>query len=236
MLLALLPVLSAGQAVVPDLKDANTVLQVVRSRFPSEPVSISGTITVRRRRGVVVKEMGYQVDAKWSNDGGTLDFRVTDAFGREADEVQVSFAGGQAALIKREGDGLVGDSGMIGGTALNCGDLAMPFLWWPDGEIVKREKTRGRECYVLDLKPGQPGEVARVRAWIDSSIFIVLKAESYGADKKLIKQVTVKSFKKVEDQWMIKDLEVIMGSAADKTVVTVDSMETQSERREKKNG
>jgi hypothetical protein len=35
---------------------------------------------------------------------------------------------------------------------------------------------------------------------------------------------------------MIKDLEVSMGSAADKTVVTVDSIESKAERREKKNG
>lgn len=228
--------MAAGPVAELQLKDAKSVLQVVRSRFPSEPVSISGTITVRRRRGVVVKEMGYTLDAKWTGQGGDLKCVITDALGRESDKVNVSFKGGEAPTVERDGDGLVDDKGQITQTALNCSDLAMPFLWWPEGEIVGREKSRGRDCFVLDLKPADPGDVARVRAWIDSAIFIVLKAESYSADDDLIKQVTVKSFKKVEDQWMIKDLEVSMGSAADKTVVTVDAMESKAERSEKKNG
>jgi hypothetical protein len=236
LLLALLPVLADGTAVETQPADAATILQIVRSRFPSDPVRISGTITVRRRRGVVVKEMGYQLDAKWSEQGADLTCVITDALGRESDKVAVTFAGGEDPTVKREGDGLVDDKGRITQTALSCADLAMPFLWWPDAELIGREKTRGRDSFILDLKPGGDGEVHRVRAWIDSAIFIVLKAESYDADDELVKQVTVKSFKKVEDQWMIKDLEVSMGSAADKTVVTVDSIESKAERREKKNG
>lgn len=235
MLLALLPVFAAGDAVQPEIADAKTVLHAVRSRFPADPVAISGTITVRRRRGVVVKEMGFSVEGEWSAGGADLTCVISDALGRESDTVDVSFTAGQQAVIKRIGDGLVAEDGQVAGTALNCTDLVMPFLWWSDAELAGKEKTRGRDSYILDLKPPGEAEAAgRVRVWIDSAIFIVLKAEVYDAEDKLLKQVVVKSFKKIDDRWMIKDLEVSMASAADKTVVTVDAMEAKQERSKKK--
>jgi len=229
MLLLLLVASSAAETVELPETDAKSVLHSVRSSFPSEPVSIQGTITVRRRRGVVVKEMGYRVAGKWSDAGADLKCVITDGLGRESDEVAVAFKAGSDATLTRSGDGLVADDGAVIGTALSCADLAMPFLWWQNSKLIKKEKTRGRDSYVLDLRPGKDGAVSRVRAWIDSSIFVVLKAETYDAEEKLKKSVTVKSFKKIYDQWMIKDMEVIMASAPDKTVVTVDAMEIKTE-------
>lgn len=234
MLLAVLPVIVGGETVESqvEISDAQTLLEAVRSRFPSEPVSISGSITVRRRRGVVVKEMGYELDARWMRTGADIKCVITDALGRASDRVHVSFADGASPEVKREGDGLVAADGSVTDTALNCADLAMPFLWWPNAELSGKASIRGRDSYIVDLKPAKASEHARVRAWIDSSIFIVLQAEIYDGKDNLLKQVDVKSFKKIDDKWMIKDLEISVASAADKTVVTVDDMETATERSE----
>jgi hypothetical protein len=226
MLLAFLPVLATGNLDGTQVADAKSVLKVVRAQFPSDPITISGAITVRRRRGVVVKELGYTIDAVWTEQGGKQTCVFSDAFGRESDTVQVSFNKGEEPRIQRDGEVLVDENGKVKGTELECKDLAMPFLWWDDCELVGKDKTRGRECYVIDIDAPKGEGVARLRVWIDETIFIVLKAESYNSDDKLVKQVLVKSFKKIDDQWMIKDLEIRGESSAVKTVVTVEAMKT----------
>lgn len=224
LLLAIAPVLVAGAPADEQAPSAVTILRSVQSQFPSETVSIAGTITVRRRRGVAVKEVGYAMDALWQRDGGVFKCVFSDALGRESDSVVISFKAGGEPLIKREGGALVDESGVVKGTSLDCRDLAMPFLWWEDARVIGHEKSRGRECSVLELTAPGGESNGRVKVWIDDAIFIVLKVESYAPKGELLKQVTVKSFKKVGEQWMIKDLELVSDSSATKTVVTVDSM------------
>ena len=155
--------------------------------------------------------------------------------GRESDAVEISFEGRGKPVIKLDGEsGLVDESGRVIGTALDCGDLAMPFLWWEVKSSLDRDKSRGRDCFVIDFESPGENEISRVRAWIDSSIFIVLRAESYGIDDKLLKQVVVKSFKKIDDQWIIKDLEISEASSTVKTVVTVETMDVKTKSGGKK--
>ena len=230
MLLAFLPVSATGGQDGAPVADARSVLQAVRAQFPSEPVTVSGTITVRRRRGVVIKELGYTIDAVWNEQGGKQTCVFSDALGRESDTVEVSFEKGEEPRIERKGEGLVDEDGKLTGTDLECRDLAMPFLWANDGELVGKDKTRGRDCYVVDLETPEREGIDRLRVWIDDRIFILLKAESYDADDKLVKQILVKSFKKIDDQWMIKDLEIKGVSSAVKTVVTVEAMTAKQDK------
>ena len=224
MLLAFLPVLVIGEPSAEQDTSAEKILAAVRSQFPSEAVEIEGTITVRRRRGAVVKEVGYTMDASWKQAGGVFKCVFSDALGRESDSVDVSFKAGGEPVIKTKGNALVDELGQVKGTALDCRDLAMPFLWWKSAELIGREMSRGRDCSVIEMTAPGGKEKGRVKVWIDNAIFIVLKAESYDAKDELVKQVTVKSFKKVDGQWMIKDLELVAGPSATKTVVTVESM------------
>ena len=151
ILVALLPVIAIAGSEGDEPPDARTIVKMVTSQFPAEQLSISGKITVRRRRGAVVKEMGYGMTALWTQDGGAMKCTFTDAFGRERSSVDLSFKNGKEPEFKREGEELVDDQGKVTGTALDCRDLTMPFLWWKNCELVDAVTDRGRACYSLEF-------------------------------------------------------------------------------------
>jgi len=216
--------ISVGAQLLDQPPDAKSVVDSARSIFPGNPVTINGTITVRKNRGIVVKELEYSLKAKWIGTGGELAGTLTDALGRGSGTIDLSFKKGEYPLPVRKADAFVDENCRIKGTALDCFDLLMPFLWWDDFELTGKEKSRGRDCYVINFKAPAGFALSRVKVWIDSSIFVVLKAEIYSSEDKRTKAVSVKSFKNIDDQWMIKDLEVVEESSSFKTIVTVDEM------------
>ncbi len=89
-------------------------------------------------------------------------------------------------------------------------DLGLEFFHWPGQTLVKKEMTKGRSCKVLDSadpRP-QPGSYARVRSWIDMETGGLVRAEAYDGAGKLLKEFTVRSFKKVNGHWQLKEMEI----------------------------
>jgi len=48
----------------------------------------------------------------------------------------------------------------------------------------------------------------RVLLWIDEKLRVVLQAEGYDSGGKLVRRFWINSFKKIDDKWMLKDMEV----------------------------
>jgi hypothetical protein len=104
-------------------------------------------------------------------------------------------------------------------------DLSLSFLWWRGGLVVGVEQVRGRPAIVVDVAPPvdqAPDPYARVRLWIDEQARILLQAEGYGADGKAVRTLWVKSFKKIDDRWMVKDLEIQQYPAVHRTKLRVN--------------
>ena len=66
-----------------------------------------------------------------------------------------------------------------------------------------------RSCHVIDVPaPAEMAPYAFMRIWVAKKHPMFLKAEAYGEDEDLIRRLYIKSLKKIDDRWMIKDLEV----------------------------
>jgi len=115
------------------------------------------------------------------------------------------------------------------GTDIAWMDLAMPFLWWRDGEIVDSDTTRGRDCWVVVLRPpaGEAGYEGSVKVWIDKKFFMVLRAEQFNPKSEKTRYMVVESFKKINEEWMIKDIIVKRTDTRASTVITVIDMEAE---------
>jgi hypothetical protein len=96
-------------------------------------------------------------------------------------------------------------------------DLGLEFLHWPEQKILKHEMRRGRSCRVLEntnpyrLPPNgavSPNAYSRVDSWIDEETLGIVHAEAYDAKGKLLKEFDPKSFKKVNGQWELQDMEI----------------------------
>jgi len=89
-------------------------------------------------------------------------------------------------------------------------DLSLEFFHWPAQKILKHEMRRGRSCQVLEsTNPGpSPGGYARVVSWIDNETLGIVQAEAYDAKGRLLKEFLPKSFKKVNGQWELQEMEI----------------------------
>jgi hypothetical protein len=89
-------------------------------------------------------------------------------------------------------------------------DLGLEFFHWPGQKVLKHETRRTRACTVLEsTNPDpSPGSYSHVDSWIDDETLGVVHAEAYDAKGKLLKVFDPKSFKKVNGQWELQDMEI----------------------------
>jgi hypothetical protein len=96
-------------------------------------------------------------------------------------------------------------------------DLTLSFLWWRTASMAGEETVRGYSCYIVDVVPpesvsttntntGMP--YASVRLWIEKKNRVMLQAEGRAKDGTPVRTMWVKSVKKINERWMIKDMEI----------------------------
>jgi hypothetical protein len=89
-------------------------------------------------------------------------------------------------------------------------DLGLEFFHWPEQKVLKHELRRSRACTVLESTNPNPSAngYSRVVSWIDDETLGIVHAEAYDANGKLLKEFDPKSFKKVNGQWELQEMEI----------------------------
>jgi hypothetical protein len=89
-------------------------------------------------------------------------------------------------------------------------DLGLEFFHWPAQKVLKKEVKRSRGCTVLQsTNPGPfTNGYSRVVSWIDNESGGIVQAEAYDFKNKLLKEFAPKSFKKVNGQWELQEMEI----------------------------
>lgn len=103
-------------------------------------------------------------------------------------------------------------------------ELQMPFLFWMDYTYEGTEKVRGRPAHYFLLYPPddfQLTEVGAVRVIIDADFNALLRAEILDPEGKPLKTFRINSFKKADDQWIVKEIDLLDERTRDKTRFTV---------------
>jgi hypothetical protein len=103
-------------------------------------------------------------------------------------------------------------------------DLGLEFFHWPGQKILKKENTRGRGCMVLESTNPEPStnSYSRVLSWIDEESGGIVQAEAYDFKNKLLKEFAPKSFKKVNGQWELQDMEIYNDQTRSRTRIEFD--------------
>jgi hypothetical protein len=89
-------------------------------------------------------------------------------------------------------------------------DLGLEFFHWPQQKLLKKEVKRSRGCTVLGSTNPNPSTngYSRVVSWIDNESGGIVQAEAYDFKNKLLKEFAPKSFKKVNSQWELQEMEI----------------------------
>ena len=102
-------------------------------------------------------------------------------------------------------------SASFAGSDFSVDDLRLEFFHWPVQKILKPyEMRRGRSCQVLESTNPHPSPngYSRVVSWIDNETLGIVQAEAYDPKGKLLKEFYPKSFKKVNGQWELQEMEI----------------------------
>jgi hypothetical protein len=110
------------------------------------------------------------------------------------------------------------------GSDFSLDDLRLEFLHWPEQKILKHEMRRGRVCQVLEsTNPNpSPNGYSRVVSWIDNETLGIVQAEAYDAKGDLLKEFYPKSFKKVNGQWELQEMEIRNDQTGSRTRLEFD--------------
>ena len=199
---------------------ADELLADVQARLPRDSVQILGDLKVRRRKGTTIRSFNVDIHFDLGNSTPLARYAIRDTFGNDLEELTVVHPESvNPRLDYRKGNPLTPSELMgmfepIQGTDISWTDLTLAFLRWRGGETVGRDTFKGQTCLLVDLPApaeagaGDLGRYAKVRIWVHEHLRMIVQAEAYNEEGDLVRRLEIKGLRKVDDRWMIKDMEV----------------------------
>jgi hypothetical protein len=110
----------------------------------------------------------------------------------------------------------------LGGTELTPFDLQMPFIFWDDFvyEGVTRQGDRPMQTFLMyppETIAAQNPAITGVRMFVDSAYHAMMRFQVIGGDGRVLKTMQLGSFKKVDEQWLMKEIDFRNDATRDKT-------------------
>ena len=97
----------------------------------------------------------------------------------------------------------------VRGTAVTYEDLALKFLYWPNGRVMGDDSIQLQDCWKLELKaPNRQSQYSNVRLWVAKESGALMKLEGYDWSGQLAKRFTVVSGQKIEGRWFLKQMRI----------------------------
>lgn len=227
-------VVNADEVVVEDVSHQRTaadILQACTVNLPREKMVLTGILAVRRQRGFILSENPYRLELEW----GALPPRAeVTFFASEStnilERVVMTRDGLQTELTLFSGPELRASGppslvARVGGTDLTWLDLTLDFLWWRDVRLDGEGRTKGRLCDIIIATPPSPiPGCSGMRLWIDRKLGFLMQAEQLDDQGETVRRMWVQSVKKMNERWMIRDMEVEMMGSGHRTRLYVDRL------------
>jgi len=242
---AMLPVLAAfsatgdrpdsEEAVVEENLTAAETLNACTRLIPTEPLLLQGTMTVRKLRGIVLMQQPFKLLMAWGAQPPSAEVLLLDRQGTGlVERAMLTRPEGKPAQIQLfEGPEQKpvpepSYAGRIRGTDMTWMDLTLDFLWWKDVRFDDRprgESHNGRDCDILVAVPPSPiPGCSAVRIWVDRQLRCLMQVEQLGPQGDAVRRMWVQRVKKMDDRWMIRDMEIETLNSGHRTKLFVDDV------------
>lgn len=109
---------------------------------------------------------------------------------------------------------------LVPGLTVTPFDLEMPFLYWPNAQLLSITRVRGRTAHVFIFHPptgaALPPAVAGVRAYLDTQYHAPVQTEVLGRDDEVLKTFSLQDLKKVGEEWLPQEIDIRDEGSRDK--------------------
>lgn len=217
-------------------KDAQEIVEIIRSRVPVKKIESQGVLKVRapktKMRSVPVHfEVRPLSEDSWESvyeatlpEGGQERLLIRSYINRPNEYVLSTKAEKEAEWKPNKIQPGEESAVSFAGTDFWLCDLGLEFLGWSDQLFLKREMRKGRPCRVIQSAPeARTGTMyARVVSWVDNESDGIVMAQSYNEFNKRLKEFEVQSFKKVEGVWQLKKMTIYDNLTDSRTTLEID--------------
>lgn len=233
----------SAQTNAPTLPTGPQLLSEVVARLPTDALQLTGELIVRKRHGVVLRRLQFDLLLNLGAIPSQARYMIRDSFGAELEQLTVIRSeDGGTRFAYATGSPLVEGPppdlfAAIQDSDVCWVDLALSFLWWNGAQMVGSERVLDRDCYVVEIPapadlaartaPG-PARYAWIRVWIDKEMKMLFQAEGLNADRATLRRLWVRSFKRFDHRWMIKDMEVQQFSGDHRTKLQIHDVAAKS--------
>jgi len=222
---------------IPDSADddevpiAAALLAGVVQQLPPDPIRVTGELLVRRRRGIPIKTYGFELVARWGAATPQTRYTIHDAFGDPLEQLTLTH-GNSPTFQYAAGNPLVPQpmhtlARPIQASDITWMDLTLSFLWWTDASLEGEDSVKGFDCHVIRVNapPDQQGPYKSVRLWISKNAGMMLRAEGLDGDANPVRRLWINSVQKIDDAYMIKDMEIQKYPAVQRTKLSIAEVE-----------
>jgi hypothetical protein len=199
-----------------EIQGRNLVRQILEQR-PTTNSSFTGILSVRDATGnrtnysftceVIVQATNWT--SKYTSD--SIKPRTENLLVNHADDSENIYSHFWSSIISRSGLSNDEFSQFANSDFWLC-DLGLEFFHWPAQKILPKPTNlvRGREYTLLESTNPNPSTngYSRVLSSIDKETGGILEAEAYDSKGELLKVFEPKSFKKVNGQWELQEMEI----------------------------
>lgn len=226
---------ASQQAAEAENLTAAQTLAICTKIIPTERLLLTGTLTVRKSRGIELAEHPFKLLLDWGANPPSAECLLLDPQGTSLVERAVlTRPAGKPAQIKlysgpeQTPQADPSYSGRIRGTDMTWMDLTLDFLWWKDvrfDDTPRGESHNHCDCDILVAVPPEPiPGCAAVRIWIDRKSHCVVQAEQLGPQGDTVRRMWVQRVKEINGRWMISYMEIETLNSGHRTRLLVDDV------------
>ena len=187
----------AGAAPPPS---ADEVLASVRMRQAQQQTDLEGQL----------RENEIVIPFRLTQTGPLIRYSFADP--EEVLQLRLGEDGSRLDLVTDTGTEKLAASKLdqkIGGTGVTYEDLALKFLYWPNGRVLGGETVRTRSCWKLQLRaPSRESQYSNVLLWVDKKGGALMRMEGYDWEGRLAKRFEVVSAQKIDNRWFLKQMRI----------------------------
>lgn len=216
-------------------RTATEILSDCSKIIPTEKLLLTGTLKVRKLRGIVLTESPFKLMMDWGSTPPNAEILLMDPQGTSLVERAVmTRPAGKPADIKlfrgpeQKPEEAPSYAGLVAGTDMTWLDLSLDFLWWKDvrfDDTPRGDSRNGRDCDILVAVPPKPiPGCSAMRVWIDRQLKCIMQAEQLGPQGNPVRRMWVQRVKKMDDRWMVRDMEVETSNSGHRTQLFVDDV------------
>ncbi len=194
---------------------ADDILAFVRSKLPSDPLKLTGSLKIKAPRGFTKDNLPVEMELDWGAAAPVAKYKI----GKESLTITWNddIPNYQFSNPKNNPTDDILES------EVNWADLSFSVLWWPNSKLIDEGKKLDRSCYIVEVPvPDSPNTM---RLWIEKKMGMLLEAQTLDARKKEIRRMKIKSIKKMDGMWVAKDLEIRDKASGNKTTLQITDLQ-----------